>query len=953
VTIKALIYKKIGKRLAALCLVLTGFNLFSLLAQQVSSSSGSQADALTKAPQALEGTSLLGQMEDVQGVYGNPSYVIDQRLYDQAGEYFLAQIAKTPSLRDRRWQPEFSSRSAYEKSLSEHEQNLRKMLGLIELTPQQATTRILGESNEVRIEEVRFGLDGDFGVRALLFVAGTSRHGGAVIAIPDANQSPEEFAGIREGMTPALWLQALLGRGVAVAIPQMIERFADHPICQTISGQDRRRVLWRSGFIVGRTLVGMEVQQVTALAEYLGSRSEIDGTRISVWGSGQGGMTALYATAVDARLAGVVVQDYFDQREGSWKEPVDRVLYGQLNEFGDAEVAALIAPRPLIVVTQAGGPVAFESERIEAQRARRFYHGLEADSKLQVREVASNANEISARDAASIVGAAPLGKPLELAARISEHDILANRNEHFEALYRYERRLFAESDTARKDYWKLAATSAQARPEKAKQLRKELSELIGDIPDNNVPLHPRTLLIGETDKFLAYDVLLDTVPRVEAYGQLLVPRSAAGHTTARLPAVICQHGLGGAPEFVSGVGLNTKPNDHNDLYYRRFGERLAERGYVVFAPYVIVPSDPRPPQNVHRADLINPLVREAYPLGMLRTSLELAKLHRIVDFLQSLSFVDGQRIGYYGLSYGGYSAIWMPPLEPRLRFNIISGFFNSLRADLTTENSNNSYWRLPDLDMYPWNSLNRFSHTELIAAMWPRSTAVEWGLTDPTTTPEWHKLGWKDLKDNYIDPWSMTDKVIDAAYIGPHTIHGIETFYLIDRWLRPERGAGRDYGCDGDYCNLDVAADRHGYAPISQSPYITHFVNPATDSSIRGRFYISANAPYLTGLSFKLSRVGQPGDFVVAVGTSNGQRDLGTLRLSEHDVHYGYDLWYDMFFEHPLHLDPHKQYWFEVQPVSKSKLDDGYLIYGPKPLGGEDYPQNFGLSFRVIAKSEK
>ena len=30
----------------------------------------------------------------------------------------------------------------------------------------------------------------------------------------------------------------------------------------------------------------------------------------------------------------------------------------------------------------------------------------------------------------------------------------------------------------------------------------------------------------------------------------------------------------------------------------------------------------------------------------------------VIDFLQSLPFVDGERIGYQGLSYGGHSAIW-------------------------------------------------------------------------------------------------------------------------------------------------------------------------------------------------------------------------------------------------------------------------------------------------------
>ena len=62
-------------------------------------------------------------------------------------------------------------------------------------------------------------------------------------------------------------------------------------------------MLWRLGFLVGRTLVGMEVQQVMALADYLAAQPEIDGKKIDVWGEGQGGMTALYAAAI-GRTAG-------------------------------------------------------------------------------------------------------------------------------------------------------------------------------------------------------------------------------------------------------------------------------------------------------------------------------------------------------------------------------------------------------------------------------------------------------------------------------------------------------------------------------------------------------------------------------------------------------------------------------------------------------------------------
>src|SRR6185437_9179496 len=376
--------------------------------------------------------------------------------------------------------------------------------------------------------------------------------------------------------------------------------------------------------------------------DYLATRPEIAPDKIVVWGEGQGGMTALYAAALDRRLAGAVVQDYFQPREDCWQEPVDRVLYGQLNEFGDAELAALIAPRPLAVITGMR-QVEFDKVAPELRRAERFYQGLGAREKMVSREVASGAEVASAEQAATMVGAVKLGVPVEVKIRFTRGQIMAARNQHFEALYRYLRSLSENSDQKRTAYWKLNSTPVAGREAKAAKLRRELQELVGEVPGAKVPLHARTLLIGESDQFLTYEVLLDVFPGVEAYGHLLVPRSAAGKVDRRLPAVICQHGFGGAPKFISGVGEGLETNDH---FYHRFGERLAERGYVVFAPYLTVPVDPRPPADKNRADLVNPLVREAAALGLMRTSMELAKLHRIVDFLESLSFVDASRIGY-------------------------------------------------------------------------------------------------------------------------------------------------------------------------------------------------------------------------------------------------------------------------------------------------------------------
>ena len=139
-----------------------------------------------------------------------------------------------------------------------------------------------------------------------------------------------------------------------VAVPLTVERRMDHPLSAQLRGKDRRQILHRLGFIVGRTVTGLEAIQVSALREYLAQRFPIG--QIWVLGAEQGGMTALYAAAADERISGALVVDYFQKRENAWKEPVDRMLYGQLIEFGDAEVAALVAPRPLVLATTPDGP---------------------------------------------------------------------------------------------------------------------------------------------------------------------------------------------------------------------------------------------------------------------------------------------------------------------------------------------------------------------------------------------------------------------------------------------------------------------------------------------------------------------------------------------------------------------------------------------------------------------
>src|SRR5262249_7706136 len=113
-------------------------------------------------------------------------------------------------------------------------------------------------------------------------------------------------------------------------------------------GLSNREFLYRSAFELGRHLIGYEVQKVLAAVDWFAKEGGKE-AKIGVIGYGEGGMLALYAGAIDRRIKSVYVSGYVDDRKNIWQEPIDRSVFGLLDEFGDAELATMIVPRYLIV----------------------------------------------------------------------------------------------------------------------------------------------------------------------------------------------------------------------------------------------------------------------------------------------------------------------------------------------------------------------------------------------------------------------------------------------------------------------------------------------------------------------------------------------------------------------------------------------------------------------------
>jgi hypothetical protein len=88
--------------------------------------------------------------------------------------------------------------------------------------------------------------------------------------------------------------------------------------------------------------------------DHLRLRLPLDLPRLEEYGSHEGlehlgGDVALHAAALDDRIDGASCAGFFGPREGVWQEPLDRNVFGLLRDFGAAEIASMVAPRPLVL----------------------------------------------------------------------------------------------------------------------------------------------------------------------------------------------------------------------------------------------------------------------------------------------------------------------------------------------------------------------------------------------------------------------------------------------------------------------------------------------------------------------------------------------------------------------------------------------------------------------------
>ena len=246
----------------------------------------------------------------------------------------------------------------YDKSVEPNRQRFTKIIGVVDPRVPVKMERfgdddnpaLVAATDSYRVYQVRWPvLENVWGEGLLLQPAKPAL--GHVIALPDADQTPEQIVGLTSGVAiESQFARRLAENGFEVLVPVMIDRTArwsGHPDIR-MTDQPHREWIYRQAFHMGRHVIGYEVQKVLAAVDWFKRKSD-SALKVGVAGYAEGGLVAFYAAAADTRIDAALVSGYFDSRQNVWSEPIYRNVWGLLREFGDAELATLVAPRGLVV----------------------------------------------------------------------------------------------------------------------------------------------------------------------------------------------------------------------------------------------------------------------------------------------------------------------------------------------------------------------------------------------------------------------------------------------------------------------------------------------------------------------------------------------------------------------------------------------------------------------------
>jgi len=311
--------------------------------------------------------------------------------------------------------------------------------------------------------------------------------------------------------------------------------------------------------------------------------------------------------------------------------------------------------------------------------------------------------------------------------------------------------------------FKLDLSSPEAYERSLAPVREQMKKTLGWPPPKAVKdPKPRFELVARDKAADIYRVWTEVFEGVEAYAIYMVPSGLKG----KAPVIVAVHGGGGCPEAI--CDLDTRAN------YRSFGHEAAKRGYIVYAPGILMavgyakPPDPAPKGLSHRD-----LREQAQKLGTDTNSLQIYQIiEGTMAVIKARPEADADRIGMTGLSMGAMYTLSTVPLWPDVKVAVPSAGL-AQRGDEPDR----------EQDLATLNLGSRRDRTQAGALICPRPLMIQSGKADGVVPYKGAKRAVPKIRA-YYEKLGIADRFEFSVHEGGHVFENEAIFRFFDKHLR-------------------------------------------------------------------------------------------------------------------------------------------------------------------------
>jgi hypothetical protein len=204
-----------------------------------------------------------------------------------ADRFLETETARLATQRAARWPATIvADPAAYEKSVAANRQRFAQMIGLIDERPAKIELELIAtpavpakvaETDSFTVYAIRWeALPGMHAEGLLLEPRGTAI--ARIVALPDADQTPEIIAGLASGLSPERqYARRLAENGCQVLVPTLVSRadtFSGNVGIKQFTNHPHREWIYRQSFVLGRHPIGYEVQKVRAAVDWFEGQNQ-------------------------------------------------------------------------------------------------------------------------------------------------------------------------------------------------------------------------------------------------------------------------------------------------------------------------------------------------------------------------------------------------------------------------------------------------------------------------------------------------------------------------------------------------------------------------------------------------------------------------------------------------------------------------------------------------------